>query len=154
MVGGSAPVYVRGGWSALNRGSQLGFHNDINGGQAEPSAVQMGKLKQRLLQSLRAQGPASAMEVHASSPGRHHGPGAAVLCQQSLNETRGGTAAGSPGRTDPLRSRPEFDPWAGKILWRREWLPLPVFLPGQFHGQSSLAGYIHGIAKSRTQLSD
>ena len=36
---------ARGGWSALNRGPQLGFHNDINGGQAEPSVVQMGKLR-------------------------------------------------------------------------------------------------------------
>jgi len=49
---------VCGGWSALNRGPQLGFHNDINGGQAEPSAVQMGKLRRRLLQSLRGEGPA------------------------------------------------------------------------------------------------
>ena len=34
-----------------------------------------------------------------------------------------------------------FDPWVGKIPWRREWLPTPVFLPGGFHGQNSLAGY-------------
>ena len=27
------------------------------------------------------------------------------------------------------------------IPWRREWLPTPVFLPGEFHGQRSLAGY-------------
>ena len=27
------------------------------------------------------------------------------------------------------------------IPWRREWLPTPVFLPGEFHGQWSLAGY-------------
>jgi len=25
--------------------------------------------------------------------------------------------------------------------WRREWLPTPVFLPGEFHGQKSLASY-------------
>ena len=25
--------------------------------------------------------------------------------------------------------------------WRREWLPPPVFLPGEFHGQRNLAGY-------------
>ena len=34
-----------------------------------------------------------------------------------------------------------FDPWIGEILWRREWLPTPVFLPGEFHGQRSLEGY-------------
>ena len=27
-----------------------------------------------------------------------------------------------------------FDPWVGKILWRRESLPTPVFWPGEFHG--------------------
>ena len=25
--------------------------------------------------------------------------------------------------------------------WRRKWQPTPVFLPGEFHGQRSLAGY-------------
>ena len=34
-----------------------------------------------------------------------------------------------------------FDPWVGKIPWRREQLPNPVFWPGEFHGQRSLAGY-------------
>ena len=36
--------------------------------------------------------------------------------------------------------RPGFDPWVGKIPWRREWLPTPVFLPGEFRGWRSLAG--------------
>ena len=31
--------------------------------------------------------------------------------------------------------------WVGKIPWRREWLPAPGFLPGEFQGQRSLAGY-------------
>ena len=34
-----------------------------------------------------------------------------------------------------------IDPWVRKISWRREWLSTPVFLPGEFHGQRSLAGY-------------
>jgi len=29
----------------------------------------------------------------------------------------------------------------GKMPWRREWLPTLVFLPGELHGQRSLAGY-------------
>ena len=29
----------------------------------------------------------------------------------------------------------------GKINWKREWLPTTVFLPGEFHGQKSLASY-------------
>ena len=34
-----------------------------------------------------------------------------------------------------------FDPWVRKIPWRRKWQPTPVFLPRQFRGQRSLAGY-------------
>ena len=34
-----------------------------------------------------------------------------------------------------------FEPWVGKILWRRAWQPSPVFLPGESHRQRSLAGY-------------
>ena len=37
--------------------------------------------------------------------------------------------------------RCEFDPWVRKIPWRREWLPIPVFVPRESHGQRSLAGY-------------
>ena len=44
-----------------------------------------------------------------------------------------------------------FDPWAGKIPWRRAWQPTPVFLPGESHGERSLVGY-NGVAQSRTQL--
>ena len=31
--------------------------------------------------------------------------------------------------------------WVGKIPWRRKWQPTPVYLPGESHGQRSLAGY-------------
>ena len=34
-----------------------------------------------------------------------------------------------------------FDLWVGKIPWRRKWQPTPIFLPGKYHGQRSLAGY-------------
>ena len=34
-----------------------------------------------------------------------------------------------------------FNPWVGKILWRRKWQSTSVFLPGAFHGQRSLANY-------------
>ena len=43
--------------------------------------------------------------------------------------------------------RPWFDPWVGKIRWRRERLPTPVFWPGGFHGQRSLVGYSPYIRK-------
>ena len=34
-----------------------------------------------------------------------------------------------------------FHPWVAKIPWRRAWQPTPVPLPGENHGQRSLAGY-------------
>ena len=44
-------------------------------------------------------------------------------------------------------------PWVGKIPWSRKWQPTPVFLPGESHGQRSVASYIvHGVTKSQTQL--
>ena len=35
----------------------------------------------------------------------------------------------------------KFDPWVGKIPWRRKWQSTPVVLPGKSHGQRSLFGY-------------
>ena len=40
--------------------------------------------------------------------------------------------------------------------WRREWQPTPVYLPGEFHGQRSLADYSpwdHGKSEMTKQLS-
>ena len=34
-----------------------------------------------------------------------------------------------------------FHPWVKKIRQRRKGQPTPVFLPGESHGQRSLAGY-------------
>ena len=44
-----------------------------------------------------------------------------------------------PANSGDMRHR--FNPWVGKIPWRRAWQPTPVFLPGEFHGQRSLVGY-------------
>ena len=41
-------------------------------------------------------------------------------------------------------TRGGFDPWVGKIPWRRKWQPAPVFLPRESHGQRSLVGYSPG----------
>ena len=37
--------------------------------------------------------------------------------------------------------RPRFHPWVRKLPWRRKWQSIPVFLPGEFHGQRSLVSY-------------
>ena len=36
---------------------------------------------------------------------------------------------------------PRVNPLVEKIPWRREWLPIPVFLPGEFYGERNLVGY-------------
>ena len=35
---------------------------------------------------------------------------------------------------------------------RKAWQPIPVFLLGEYHGQRSLVGYVHGVTKNLTQL--
>ena len=37
--------------------------------------------------------------------------------------------------------RQGFNPWAGKMPWRRSWQPTPAFLPGESHGWKSLENY-------------
>ena len=37
--------------------------------------------------------------------------------------------------------RSGFDPWVGKIPWKRKQQPTPVSLPNKCYGQRSLAGY-------------
>ena len=50
-----------------------------------------------------------------------------------------------------------LETWVPSPGWedpqRRKWQPTPVFLSGESHGQGSVAT-VHGIAESRTQLSD
>ena len=45
-------------------------------------------------------------------------------------------------------------PGVRKILWSRKWQPIPIFLPGESHGQKSLAGYSPWGHKSQTRLSN
>ena len=59
------------------------------------------------------------------------------------------------GKESTYQSRScRFHPWVEKIPWRRKWQPTPVFLPGESHGQRSLAGYSPWCLRIRTQLSD
>ena len=59
------------------------------------------------------------------------------------------TPLGCPGGTSGEESafqfkrckRPRFNPWVGKIPWRRRWQHTPVLLPAKSHGQRSLVGY-------------
>ena len=51
-----------------------------------------------------------------------------------------GFPGGSAGKESAFNVGDGFSPWVGKIPWRRESLPTPVFWPGEFHGLYSLWG--------------
>ena len=53
----------------------------------------------------------------------------------------GGTSGKESAGQCRRHKRCKFDPWVRKIPWRRAWQPTAVFLPGESHGQRSLAGY-------------
>ena len=69
--------------------------------------------------------------------------GAAADTQGCPLQADGNVPGGFPGSSDGRVSlqcrRP---PWVRKIPWRREWLPTPVFLPGDSQGWGRLADYI------------
>ena len=46
-----------------------------------------------------------------------------------------------PASAANIRDAGSLDPGFRKIIWRRVWQPTPVSLPGESHGQSSLAGF-------------
>ena len=58
-----------------------------------------------------------------------------------ISENGEGFPGGSVRKESACNWRRRFNPWVGKIHWRRKWQPTPLFLPGEFLGQRSLAGY-------------
>ena len=54
----------------------------------------------------------------------------------------GGTSGTEPACQYRRHKRAGFDSWVKKIPWRRAWQPTPVFLPGESHGERSLAGSV------------
>ena len=74
----------------------------------------------------------------------------------SLVESSGASLAAQMVKNPPAMLETWFDPWVGKIPWRRAWQPTSVFLPGESHGQRGLEGYspTHRVTKNWTRLSD
>jgi len=62
----------------------------------------------------------------------------------------GGTSGKEPACQCRRHERSGFDPWVGKIPWRRAWQLTSVFLPGKSHGQRSLGATVCGVAKGQT----
>ena len=55
---------------------------------------------------------------------------------------------GFPGGDKERRrhKRHRLHPWVGKIPWRREWLPTPVFFPGKVHGKAVRGATAYWVA--------
>ena len=64
-----------------------------------------------------------------------------VYKTQEPPEGSGSAVKASASNVGDPGSMPSFDPWVGKIPWRRKWQPTPLFLPGESHGWRSLVGY-------------
>ena len=64
-----------------------------------------------------------------------------IYFMDSINSFPGGASGKEPACQCRRYKRHGFNPWVRKIPWNREWSPTPVFLPGESHGQISLAGY-------------
>ena len=64
----------------------------------------------------------------------------------------GGASGKEPSCQSRRHKRCEFNPWVGKIPWRRAWQPTSVFLPGESHGQRSWQATVHRVTKSWTWL--
>ena len=72
----------------------------------------------------------------------------------TVNRGFPGGASGENPAVQCRRLRDKFDPWVRKIPWRREGQPSPVSLPGESHGQRSLAGFKRSIGLQRSQRHD
>ena len=59
----------------------------------------------------------------------------------SLGDSQVALVVKKPPTNTGRFKRRRFDPWVKKIPWRRAQQPTLVFLPGECHGQRSLAGY-------------
>ena len=64
-------------------------------------------------------------------------------CEISSTNRNQGFPGGISGKESACQCRrcKRFDPWVGKMPWRRKWKPIPVFSPGKSHGQRSLISY-------------
>ena len=63
----------------------------------------------------------------------------------------GGASGKDPACQLRRHKRFRFDPWVGKIPWRRAQKPTPLFSPGESHGQRTLEScVVHRVTKSWT----
>ena len=101
------------------------------------------------------------------APGDGEGQESLVCCSpwgckesdttEQLKNNRRGFPGGASGKESVCHlgrhKRRGFDPWVGKIPWRREWHSMQVFFPEESSGRGTWQATVHGAAKSWTLLS-
>ena len=67
-----------------------------------------------------------------------------------------GFPGGSSGKEHACQCRKHkrhrFNPWVGKIPWRRAWQPTLVFLPGESRDRGAWQAIVHRVTESQTWL--
>ena len=71
-----------------------------------------------------------------------------------LSQKMGASLVAQSVKNLPAVQRPGFNPWNGKIPWRRKWQPTPVSLPGKSHGHRNLVGCSPRGLKESARLSN
>ena len=68
--------------------------------------------------------------------------GSETGCKSHLTTSWGFTAGSVVKNLSAVEEIQEigFNPWAGKIPWKRNWQLYPVFLPREFHGRGTCVG--------------
>ena len=65
-----------------------------------------------------------------------------ILCKLNAGVVVGGLPGSSMVKNLPANAGDKGSILgSGRVPWRREWLPTPIFLPGESHGKRSLVGY-------------
>ena len=82
----------------------------------------------------------TSLVYHISVQSWHY-PLAGSIRFHRLRGFSGGASGKEPASQCKKCKRCGFDPWVGKITWRRAWQPTPVFLPEESHEQRNLVGY-------------
>ena len=54
----------------------------------------------------------------------------------------------NPSANTGRPKRHRFDPWVGKIPWRRAQQPIPVFLPAESHDRGAWLAAVHRVAQN------
>ena len=75
-----------------------------------------------------------------------------ILSNLNTTQLNRGFPGGSDDKDCVQCRRPTFDPWVGKIPWRRNWQPIPVSLPGESYGERNLGDYSPPVGHKESDM--